>query len=578
MLLYEEDSIMFCGNCGTENQDGARFCKNCGTSLAAFTPGEQAQMQQNTIQEAPAQSKPTPVQVQSTTTPASEPPKTSKPVPKGLIVGAAAVLLVAVLAVIFIMSARSRINLDKYVIVKTDGYDGYGTASVRVDWDAIEEKYGDKLTIKKKAANKEYGYLLNDMTATDILSDCIDVEVSADSNLSNGSEVTYTWDIDDDVYDMVKCKLKYKNGSVKVSDLTKVETFDAFKDLEVEFYNVAPDGRVNLNYTGNDMDYYDFYCDQTSGLKNGDTIKVTIDEGVVSRYAEQYGKIPEEMEKEYTVEGLSSYVTKRSDINDAGLSVLQRQAEDVFNAYVAKDWEKEAHFNSMTYVGDYLLTSKESDPDSAQYTSIYLVYKINGKISKSDDDVNINLPINGYWYIMFSDMKVDGDGNLDVDITNYSTPGDNFNVNQDGWYWYIRGYETLDELYKNVVAARMDSYNHEDNIDESAAKPEKAEEAAPEAGEASNGGDYILPDSDTRLITKDDLEGFSKQDCKLARNEIYARHGRKFKDKELQAYFDSKDWYNGTIEPGDFKDSDLSSIESKNKDTIVEFEKEKGYR
>ncbi|MEI3168879.1 MAG: hypothetical protein V8S58_13770, partial [Lachnospiraceae bacterium] len=35
--------------------------------------------------------------------------------------------------------------------------------------------------------------------------------------------------------------------------------------------------------------------------------------------------------------------------------------------------------------------------------------------------------------------------------------------------WSYKGYKTLDDLYKDVVTAQSDSFNHEENIDESAA-------------------------------------------------------------------------------------------------------------
>lgn len=54
---------------------------------------------------------------------------------------------------------------------------------------------------------------------------------------------------------------------------------------------------------------------------------------------------------------------------------------------------------------------------------------------------------------------------------------------------------------------------------------------------------YIFPNSDTEYLTKSDLSGMSKSEINLAKNELYARHGRKFKSKELQEYFESKDWY-----------------------------------
>ncbi len=75
---------------------------------------------------------------------------------------------------------------------------------------------------------------------------------------------------------------------------------------------------------------------------------------------------------------------------------------------------------------------------------------------------------------------------------------------------------------------------------------------------------YILPDSSTRLYTAEELEGLTKSELRIARNEIYARHGRRFESQDLQNYFDSKSWYNGTIAPEDFNNNVLSDIELKN--------------
>lgn len=90
--------------------------------------------------------------------------------------------------------------------------------------------------------------------------------------------------------------------------------------------------------------------------------------------------------------------------------------------------------------------------------------------------------------------------------------------------------------------------------------------------------EYILVGSDARYISKSELKEFTAEQCRLARNEIYARHGRMFDDEYLQEYFDSKEWYVPSIAPGDFEESLLNSYEIANRDLIVEFEKECGYR
>lgn len=85
--------------------------------------------------------------------------------------------------------------------------------------------------------------------------------------------------------------------------------------------------------------------------------------------------------------------------------------------------------------------------------------------------------------------------------------------------------------------------------------------------------EYIIPDSDTRRITNKDLKGLSKEECRLARNEIYARHGRMFNDSQLQDYFDSQPWYEGTTAPDYFNESELSKIEKDNVKKISKYEK-----
>lgn len=90
--------------------------------------------------------------------------------------------------------------------------------------------------------------------------------------------------------------------------------------------------------------------------------------------------------------------------------------------------------------------------------------------------------------------------------------------------------------------------------------------------------DYILENSDSQYLSRYDLEGLSKNDCILARNELYARHGRKFNSKDIQDYFDTCSWYQGVIEPDDFQESILNDIEIANRDLIISYEKEMGYR
>lgn len=91
-----------------------------------------------------------------------------------------------------------------------------------------------------------------------------------------------------------------------------------------------------------------------------------------------------------------------------------------------------------------------------------------------------------------------------------------------------------------------------------------------EAQEAAS--EEILPQSDTRLLTQQDIAGLSLQQINYAKNEIYARHGRRFTSKELQDYFNAQSWYSGTIDAAKFNESVLSDVEKKNAAYLAEVE------
>src|ERR1700685_3098247 len=54
---------------------------------------------------------------------------------------------------------------------------------------------------------------------------------------------------------------------------------------------------------------------------------------------------------------------------------------------------------------------------------------------------------------------------------------------------------------------------------------------------------FIFSDSDRRRLTVGELRGLSAEQLRIARNEIYARRGRYFKDESLKAYFSQFSWY-----------------------------------
>lgn len=73
---------------------------------------------------------------------------------------------------------------------------------------------------------------------------------------------------------------------------------------------------------------------------------------------------------------------------------------------------------------------------------------------------------------------------------------------------------------------------------------------------SSEDGAYVLPDDEA-------LSRMSAEELRIARNEIYARHGLIFKAGDLNDYFSSKDWYEGTV-----TDADSIALSEEEFDTI----------
>lgn len=90
--------------------------------------------------------------------------------------------------------------------------------------------------------------------------------------------------------------------------------------------------------------------------------------------------------------------------------------------------------------------------------------------------------------------------------------------------------------------------------------------------------EYILPNSNSEYISYSDLEGLSQTEVSLARNEIYARHGRKFETDSIREYFEMKTWYEPSIDSDNFSESVFNNYEKDNIKTIINYEEEKGWR
>lgn len=121
----------------------------------------------------------------------------------------------------------------------------------------------------------------------------------------------------------------------------------------------------------------------------------------------------------------------------------------------------------------------------------------------------------------------------------------------------------------------------EETTPEQESTEQAGRETEEETEQETGSGGYILPDSAGRVYTRSEIEALSDTELLYALNEIYARHGRIFKDDQIREYFESQSWYEGTVSGDTFdpvQDQIFNAYEKENRDLIVEVMEGRGLR
>ena len=600
---------MRCRVCGSNNEDGSKFCWNCGNKLT-----EQSETRSSSVNQPGIQQNSGDVQHNQVGTPPKQVRMPQRQVPPGGfdwengkkmaeerlqkgkniadgcvgqlkrvaenqtitdklkkiskktwgIIGACVALVLVLLIVIALH--KPTVNLNDYLKVTYGGYDGGGVAYTEIDWNSMKEDFENKISYKRGMAQT------GGMTPIDIIMEYTNANIEGkNEKLSNGDKVSYTWKVDKDaIAKLIKCKIKYSDGSKKVSGLKEMELFDPFKNLKVTFSGVEPNGEADIEYNGDMLSEYDFTCDKTSGLKNGDKIKISLTEDA-GYYVDQYNKAPSVLEKEYKVKNLGKYLSKIKEVDTDGMNSARAKAQKSISDMVDY-WSEDVTLDKVSYAGEYLQVAKDSDDYTKNYYGV--IYQINAHIQP---DGGQRKDVVSYYSMKFENVIVGGDGKCEIDLDEYDVPYDDFSVEvtsgdlSSGSYSFD-GYQTLEELKKNYVDEVADEFDCEWDVS-----------GKLEAVDLGVTSDYLCSYSSDRLLTDSDVEGYLNANyseynfpeginiIQMIINEIYAKHGYEFTDSKLSAYFSNKTWYkSNTNKVNDMNavSDSMSEIEKKNVDFL----------
>ncbi len=261
------------------------------------------------------------------------------------------------------------------------------------------------------------------------------------------------------------------------------------------------------------------------------------------------------------------------------------------------------YIDGSTYILDIYVGSKEDVDNLLKNTVDLTIMSPEGVVREGN--TNLWYKNNEYWAPVLDDwvngcaglLKIEQTGADEVMIYGITGTGNEHYVCEEDydphkWHYYeneIDDYMTLKHSYSAKARINPDSpcgltimgIVYDDPESAAVAKEAGFDSADFGSGiEDSSAEDaektyFLLPNSNREPLKESDISDMTAQQLRLARNEIYARHGRKFQDQELQAYFNSQPWYAGFIEPEDFNENMLNDVERENAEILKKEEEKK---
>ncbi len=228
------------------------------------------------------------------------------------------------------------VNLNDYVTVEGDGWNGYGKINASIDYDQLIEDYSDRLSTNldtqyfgDKTADLAVEFVFNYYDPYVLAYDCPD-------DLSNGDTIQFSWNTSDKGIDMLKKVLnvnfKYEDFTYTVDVLEELTEIDLFENYMPNGYGISGNGSlwsgsyVNLEYITNASVYTipvlgDAF--ERNDLSNGDIIHVYLDE---NDYDEEY---------------LAKY---------QGIKLVRTEADIVLNCF--SDYAYDNPYDVLEYLSD----------------------------------------------------------------------------------------------------------------------------------------------------------------------------------------------------------------------------------
>lgn len=350
------------------------------------------------------------------------------------------------------------VKLNDYLTIEYEGYNKYGKARYDIDYEQIVADYSKH--IKLSESNSYF-------SAEDVLKEQIKGKLDKREELSNGDTVTFKWKVfDEQLKEATGLKVKYSDVKEKIKDLEEAELIDGFDGLKINIDGISGSATARIDAEQAPLPSGCYEMDKEQGLKNGDVITITINEGAAINFCNENGIIPKEMSMDYPIEGLREYVSKIADIDDTLMEKMKKQTEDGMKATTAT-WVRPENFKGMDYLGSYLLSSKETGKNK-----LYLIYECTYTITDREE----NNEFKWIWYTSFDEVMKMEDGTCSVDLNTYEGPAAFYNYfsgysgeyvmfeGEGGKKLAVQGLASVDEFENKYIIGNIDKYTYETTV------------------------------------------------------------------------------------------------------------------
>ena len=383
-------------------------------------------------------------------------------IPKPALFGGIGAIVVAIVVIIIFATAKPTINLNDYMSIRVEGVNGHGTAVTLLNLRNMEKDFGDKIKYTNEAIELDpYNIIISD-TPIETLNTFTSITLDKYNNLSNGDKIKYSWDVAKDIGELINCNVEYTDGEYEVSGLTEAEGFDAFEGVKVEFEGISPRGEAILSYDTVEGLYYTL--DKDSLLANDEVITLEVKFNTsLEDYISEYGKIPNEMEKEITVSGLDEFVATYEELPTDYVENRRTAIQSAVAEEYKENLDKEVQFKGLEYAGYAFVVRAVGSRDDESIDKNY--------------NTNFNVPANEVWYIFKAEISnakgefpkqtlyipvVDADvckyaDSEEIEVLGYTAYANKMKINDK---YEVLGYTDPADIYTDIKGKYDERYDY----------------------------------------------------------------------------------------------------------------------